>query len=393
MKRANPQNVFGLCLLLLVCVGWTVSASAQPEPIEPSPAQEQWVDRFIDFINAERSHEDLLNEQRLVRTALRPFQLKPNQLREFDRSGVARIMLGTMRQMVTDQNGNLTFLRFRDIDGQRIAMFRFISDSGINYIEWYLEETPDGKVLTWDYHSFSTGERASEILRRMWTPAVADMDPEIKKHMGKDNRELAEHLDDIIGIQQAFLQGDLAKAVDLYNKLPESLQINKQTMMLVMNARFQAGDMDGYAAMLERFAEAYPNAANLEIAYIDYHFINEQYDEVLKMVESLDRRVGGDIYLNVYRANVAYHRGDYAKACELIDEGLDEDRWLEDLYWSGVEFAMSQNDWPRVSKMLTGLEAIGVELLDLTELDYYADYVTTDEYERWQAARNPAVEE
>lgn len=391
MSRANLQKLIVPLLLFAACTGLSMPASAQLKPVDAVPADEQWVNRFIAYMNTGESHKDLLHERRLVGTALRPFQLDAQQLRQFNRGGLDRIMLESMRQMLTTQNGGFTFLRFRTIDGTRTALFRLTSDSGMNYVEWFLETMPDGKTLSWDYNSFATGELASESLRRMWTPMVAKLDPEIKKHMGKTNRDLAEHFDDVTGIRHAFLAQDYEKAITLFNKLPKSLQENKLTMLLVSNVYYHSGDEEAYAEMLERFAEAHPDASNLELVYLDYYFVNERFDDVLRMVESLDRRVGTDIYLNVYRANVAYQKGDYAKACRLIDAGLAEDRRMEDFYWSSIEHALAEEDWPRVSQMLTGVESIGVELVDLTQAQGYEGYVASEEFKLWQAVRKPVV--
>jgi tetratricopeptide (TPR) repeat protein len=393
MSRANLQSHIGAIILLIACVVVSKPVFGQLKPVEVNPADEQWVERFIAFMNTGESLEDLLNERRLIRTALRPFQLTPQQLSEFDGVAIDKIMLNTMQQMVAAQSGSFTFLRYRKIDGHRTALFRITSDAGLNYVEWYLETTPDGDSLAWDYNSFSTGELASEALRRMWTPLVAELAPDIKKHMGRRNRELAEHFDEVTGIREAFSEQDFEKALRLYNKLPKSLQENKLTMLLVMTALYQSGDEKGYAEMLDRFAKAHPDASNLELVYLDYYFLREQYGEVLKAVDSLDRRVDGDIYLDLYRANVAYRKGDYEKASRLIDRGLATDRWMEDFYWTAIEHAMMEEDWPRVSKMLSGVESIGIELLDLTEAEGYEGYVATDEYKRWLATRKPAVAE
>lgn len=373
-----------------MCLMIHLSAAAQLKPKEADSADDRWVERIVAFFNDEASHEGILDKDRLIQRTLRTFQLTPQQISRFDQLDIDQIMLVNMRAMLQSQNGYFTFLRYREIDKQRTALFRFSSDAGLNYVEWFLETTADGEALASDYNSFSTGELASEALRRMWTPLVADMDPQLKKHMGKNNRELAEHYDKVTGIRQAFLKGDYEGAQRLYDELPRSLQENKLTMLLVMNGRFQSGDEQGYLDMLERFAKAYPDASNLEIMYIDLYFLREQYDKALEATNALDRRVGGDAYLELYRANIAYMQDDYEKAKRLIDRGLAFDSSIEDLYWVGLEHALSEKDWPRVSALLTGVERTGVELLDLTQVEGYEGYVASEAYQRWLAAREQA---
>lgn len=277
----------------------------------------------------------------------------------------------------------LTYLRMREKDGQRFAIFHLRSDNGLTYYEWYLDKYPGDVVKAWDCEVYVSGERMSQTLRRLWTPAVASLDEEVRKHMGKRNRELAANMPKMTQLRQAYITQDYEQAIKLFESMPKSVQEERTMMSLVMTAYLNLGDDDRYHKLLEHYNELYGDSSSRELMMIDLCILREEYDKAIQMVDDLDQRVGGDHYLDVFRSNIVHMKGDYKKAKAFADRCIQNDPSIEDVYWTAIEQAIIEEDWKRISVMFDGLIAIDVEINDLTDLEYFAGYVKSGEYAAW----------
>ena len=83
---------------------------------------------------------------------------------------------------------------------------------------------------------------------------------------------------------------------------------------------------DVYTKAVDDYRGAHPKAANLELMLIDYYFFKEEFQKVLEVVDKLDQRVGGDPYLNLYRANSHFMRDEPGKAKKYHDKMIKNPR-------------------------------------------------------------------
>lgn len=380
------------CVLLLAVLSIPLHGLADvPVEVEPTAEEDQWVDAFLQAYSESKPDGDLIDQHRLIRVALKPFQLDQSQLKQFDAVPVGeQLIQGIINNAPGDSM--LTFLRIRERDGQRFAVFHLRSDDGLTYYEWYLDKYPGGKVKAWDCEVYVSGERMTQTLRRLWTPAVAGIDENTRKHMGKRNRELADNISKLTQIRQAHVAQDYQQMIKVYESMPQSVQEERSVMSIVMTAYISTGDEKKYETMLEQYNAMHRAASNRELMMIDLCIYREDFGEAMKMIDGLDRRVGGDHYLDALRSNIAYMAGGYKKATAFIDRGIQNDPRIEDFYWTSIEQAISEKDWPRVSLMLDGLVSIDVPLNDLSEVPYFAGYVESGEYAAWlkRQAEQPA---
>lgn len=381
-------------LALLICLAFLGlwSASAQADPSEPTQAEQRWIDAFYEFVETGEPGDGLIHEKRLVRESLRPFQLDAKQLQSFDSIAIGDRLLQGMWENMSESTW-VTFIRMRDLEDGRVAQFRFHGDDGLSYIEWYMQPKPDGEVWAWDANVYVTGERFTETLRRLWLPAVAQLDEQVRKHMGKRNRELADHIMQINTMRIAANSGDHAKAIQIYEGFPQSVQEERVCIIYVMNSYYESGNEESYKALLEKFLQLHGEASNRELMLVDVYIYREQYDLAMQMVDDLDKRVGGDVFLESFRGSVAYLSGDYKKAKLFYDRGIQRDPSVEDFYWESIDYAMAEEDWERIGKMLDAVQEQGVELYRLSDVEGYEAFVASDEYPRWLARQPKEVQD
>lgn len=396
MMQANLQFFSGVTsswrFSVLACVLVLIVGAAQGQAIVPTEAEQRWIDQMLTYYDDGEHREPLLDDRHLSRVALKPYGLKQSMMNQFEQIDFGWAMLDSMRNAMTDES-DITFLRIRQVEGQRKALFRVTDITGLAYIEWFLKQTDDGKVIAWDADSYTAGERFSQSLRRLWIRAVIEFEPEYAKHMGERNRTLVDHFHEITTLREMKDAGEYERAIEIYEAMPDTLKDENICMIHAMTCYSMLERNDDYVALLERYNKLHSGASNQELMAIDLFLLRKKYEKTLQLIDGLDRRVGGDPYLELFRSTVAYEQGDYQKANRLIDQGLAKDARMEDFYWVGLEYAMAEEDWPRVSKMLNGVESIGIELLDLAEVEGYEGYVVTEEYQRWLATRKPAVAE
>lgn len=384
-KKRQTLHPITTILLLLLAVPLSSAALAQenvPTEVEATPEEMIWVDAFLKAFVDGKPDGDLIDQHRLIRTALKPFQLTPDQFKTFDNAPVGQqLVQGILNNAIGESV--FTFLRVRELNGQRSALFHLRAEDGLTYYEWYLDADAAGMVRAWDCEAYVSGERMSQTLRRMWIPVVAEIDEQVRKHMGKANREFASNFQKIMQIRNAYASQEHEQAIKLYESLPQSVQDERTVMSVIMTSYLNAGDEDRHQKLLERYNALYSAASNRELMMIDLCIYREDYGEAMKMVDGLDRRVGGDPYLDVMRSNIVYLGGDYAKAKTFSDRGIENDPGIEDFYWGSIEQAIAEEDWPRISDMFDGLILIGVEINDLHNVDYFSGYVKSGAYDAW----------
>lgn len=394
MIQANlqqPKPVFPpfcrACLLGVMLCLFLVPAAAE-EHADLSKSEEAWVLAFRDAYAKANTGADLIDKTRLTHLALKPYQLNADQLKEFGAVPIGQQILSSVFQYA-QAGAVLTYLHLREVNGERRAIFRLTTEDGLDYYEWYLDTDDQGVTRAWDFESYTSGERMSQSLRRMWVAVVAMLSPEVRRHMGQRNRDLAANINKLNAIRQAVAGQQLQQAIQAYESLPKTVQEERVAMSTIMPVYLESGQQDSYREMLERFLKLHGEASNRELMLMDIYILSGEYDKAFEMVDDLDKRVGGDAYLELTRANVAIYAEDYAKASRFIDKGIERAPRIEDFYWTGIDLATATSDWPRVGLMLDGLIAIGYEFNDLRGLEYYAGFVASDAGKAWLAKNQP----
>ncbi|MFN3200177.1 MAG: tetratricopeptide repeat protein [Bradymonadia bacterium] len=283
--------------------------------------------------------------------------------------------------------GSYDFLKVREVNGQRRALFRLImpGEGGVNYHDVVLGAGSGGKVKAIDIYVYLTGEPISQTFRRLLIPMAASTG--IAARLGGEEALLVKHLDDLQVIGNAVQSGDHKTALRRYATLPKELQEEKSIQLMRLTAAQNANDDVLYAKAIEEVERLFPNDPSLDMLLIDGYFMKKDWAKVLESVDRLDARIGGDPYLNIMRSGVMLEKGSNDEALALGAKALEALPELADAHWTHLSAALRSEDYALALKDMNTLTSkFQVVFGDLTTNPEFAGFVKSPQYTEWKAA-------
>jgi len=232
----------------------------------------------------------LLDEEQLVRRAVAASGVrKGDQLGMYQGMRRKDAAMGPLLCARFGAEVDVEVLRVVVRDGRPTPVLRILGSTGFNYYELELGKSrADHVVRIVDFYVYIAGERMSDTFARLGAQGVgairAGGDPEM---LGR--------------ITAAQQRGDRAEARKLIGALPKPLRDSKQVRIMEL-ATVIATDPD-YQATIERFERAFPDDPALDIISLDGLYLRHDVPALVKTIDRLDRRVGGDPYLAFLRVN------------------------------------------------------------------------------------------
>jgi tetratricopeptide (TPR) repeat protein len=271
-------------------------------------------------------------------------------------------------------NGFYTFLKAYANDQEDHLIFRLYSDNGINYHDYRMVKR-EGHYRIRDVYIYLSGENMSETIRRIYTSYASTL------LIGTENTEgTLDYLYGIIGlrtIQQYLAQNLYMEALHVMDSIPE--RIRKEKAFQIIGLRIKANLDEGhFAQAIDDYIHSFPGDPSLNLVAIDGYYLTGKYHNALENVDSLDRKVGSDPVLDLYRGNLLNMAGDTLLAQQAYVRLINNIPTLElgyanliDLYLAGKRYT----------------DAIGVLDLYMTKFDVGKQDILT-----W-AANYPAFSE
>jgi tetratricopeptide (TPR) repeat protein len=285
-----------------------------------------------------------------------------------------------------ENGGTIRLLRTRQLEGQSRALLRVWPARGsLVYDELLLARRADGAVRVIDIYIFGSGELISESLHRSYLQAVAGQGRTLLgKSTAKDDA-LVQHLPTVAAMTDNFRQQKFAEALAAYRKLPESLQRDKNLLLLRVSAAQKLG-ADEYSAAVDAFHAAFPRDPALDIVLVDYYLKNQMTTEGLACVDRIDRAVGGD-------PGLAYTRAQFYLAAKQLDaaraqanQALAAEPRQTCISWTLTVISAEQQDFAETVRLLRSLrEKLQVPIPDLTKIASFNGFVQSPEYAQWRA--------
>lgn len=279
-------------------------------------------------------------------------------------------------------DGTYTFLKL--LPDER-ALFRLAGDTGLNYHELFLRRGADGSVSIVDVYVYASGERVTETMRRPYLAAAASVNRGILARLLEKESAYVEALPRIQEMIQ-LAQQDPAAALKVCESLPESVRTQPEILLVRSQIAAQVSD-EAYLAALEDFSKHQPDSPALDLMLIDFHILRQEFDQALKRIDAVDERVGGDAYLDVLRGNVLWQAGRLDAAKKAANSARERDARLEyEVLWLLLDLALEQKDHAATLELMVALEEdYGVEWMDLSDIETYAAFVASPEYQQWKA--------
>ena len=279
--------------------------------------------------------------------------------------------------------GAYVLLRTYEKDGVRRAIFRMQTEQGINYHDYALELQGD-RVLATDLYVYLSAEEFSSTMRRLYLMAISQQPTGFLDRLTGKEAAFAKNAQKFKAMARFNRNGQFAQAVKIFNELPDSMRTEKPVLIIYLTATAQLGEKQ-YLEAFDLYRSHYPNDASLDLLSLDAYLSRKQYDKVLESIDRLEEAVQGDPFLDVMRAGVYHESGENDEAMKMVHRAIERQPDLQDAYWTAVEVTMDQKEFGETVKWLKRIEndlAIEIEWATLGQLDYYAEFVKSPEYQQ-----------
>jgi len=314
----------------------------------------------------------------------------PEAFREGFQNAFGKTLLkadGLTGQVVANvrQGGSYRLLRLRVRDGRKSALFRLKlgDDDGVNYHEYLLARGPDGRILATDLYLFFGGELLSETLRRSYLQGAMAAAPGVLARLTGASPEAGKGLLMAKEMREHLQAGRGREALGVYQRLPSSLQRDKTFLLLRVQAADRI-DERAYLEAFERFRALYPHDACVEYLGIGGFTRMKRYNEALAATDRLDRAVGGDPFLNSFRADILLAADRPEEALRAARAGVAGAPGLIDCHWSLVAADLARSDYPAVLEDLKMIDRLfAPDFDDLTAEPIYAGFLKSPQYDAW----------
>jgi tetratricopeptide (TPR) repeat protein len=379
----------------------TRKPSKEAAPAGKGPANEDFVafaqalEEAIDAGDA-RAFEKYFDPERMVDITLKGLDL-PAPLREEllkglrqgpeeDGSFAAQIMKAAAN------GGSYRLLRVHRVDGAPRALFRLIlpDDGGFNYHDIVIEPALKGQLRAVDVYTLGSGELLTATMRRLILENQAALDPKKRPRLEGRDAEFIKALPVRNEMLAAIAKRDYASAIKRFEKLPESIQLEKSTLLPYLMAA-AAADSNKLKSGIERFRAKYPNDPSVDMVSLNWYLLEKKYAEYQKAVDRIDQSVGGDPYLEIVRANALVEQQDYAQAKTRLTRAVKADSDLVDAWWSLVLVSLRERDFAETTRLLDRIaEEFGIDVNELPQNEEYAEFVKSAEYKKWRKPKTAA---
>lgn len=269
------------------------------------------------------------------------------------------------------------YIRVKDRSGQRVVLMRMLDAQGaVLYHEW-LMTTVGGQVRAVDVYLIIAGQYMSETIAPVLTQAFA-------------RRPGDATMQDVLALMQHIKNKQWDQAMHAYRRLPPEVQKTKPVMLAHVDAAENISEVEGRKAQADYLALFGEDASSALIRLLHYSSLRK-YDECMRMLDILERDLGNDAYLYYFRSNVWLKKGDLQQAQNFALWSIKAEPDFEDAWWTQVTVSLQKQDFAETSRLLKHIEEVlGVGIADLTQVEEYAEYVKSPQYEAWMASRPSA---
>tara|TARA_B110000438_G_scaffold122247_1_gene119356 strand:+ start:435 stop:1673 length:1239 start_codon:yes stop_codon:yes gene_type:complete len=284
--------------------------------------------------------------------------------------------------------GDYQFLRASETpDGAQSIMRLIPPDDSLNYHRLVLGRNMHNEPCVVDIFVYTSGEPLSHTIGRLIAQSMPDtLSPDAKARQAvKKMREM----------MVALQRGNPADALAIYDSMDPKWQQQKtimQTRIMAANkvaaSNLQKGQPMGndYRKAVQDFQQAFPNAENLAMLLIDFHYFNEDFKQARAAVDQLDEQIGGDSYLNLHRGNLALSQGKKQAAKGFYTQLIKDIPKNADSYTSLIDLALADKDFKEVTRLLISAEE-NTDIRfdpDFNGANDYKEYIASPENEKWK---------
>jgi len=208
------------------------------------------------------------------------------------------------------------YIGMRSLDGKMLPLVRvFPEGGGADYVFFQMKTSSYGKPKVVDMFFLSNGEWASESTKRLVLPVLAQMKgPNSGKlFKSKKDEDFVKHIKSIKKITEAVEAGRLEEMKKLYHSLPDDLKEQRFLWGTYLSGLVDEPEL--HIAEAKKYEAAFPNDPSTAFMMIDVAYNSEDWSGLLTKVETIEKLVGADSYLQILRVDALVEQGS-------LEEGL-----------------------------------------------------------------------
>lgn len=248
------------------------------------------------------------------------------------------------------------FIRVSTVKGEKRVLIRIISSEGaVNFIDWVCAPDEQGGIKTIDFFSYLTSELASETTRRGVLPYVAEKNRGLIERLTKGEGAYVRAFSNVTEAMKFFQSGDSDKALGILEALPDEVKTTPFILIIRLQVA-QKADKKVYARVIEEWEKARPGDPSLDLVSIDGCIGRKDYDGCIRHLDALQKRLGGDGYLQAMKANVYVIAGNTDKARSTIKEAVAQEPTLPNSYDIWFNLELKAKNWSSLVEALTKFE-------------------------------------
>jgi len=293
-------------------------------------------------------------------------------------------------------SGHYTAINYSIIGDTITALFRFVSDEGLNYHEYLIYhksdifKKDDFKII--DIYILISGQYISETFRQIFEPLKLQDESfygKIKNILSKFFGEKKEHIDDLTNFNlllNEFVNGNYQKAYDIYNSLSDKFRKTKSVQLTNIQV-VQYLNENLFVKYTNQYRNNFPNDVGLDLILIDYFLTKNDYIEALNCIQNLENYSPNDGYLQYLKSFIYSMKGDKNNYIKYANLSIKLEPWLPEPYYSLIEFYLPLKQYSNVIGLMDKAEVNAGIIYDnnfLKENEVFHDFIKSSEYKKWR---------
>lgn len=292
-----------------------------------------------------------------------------------------RRMAGNLFYAVLQQEFFAQYIRVLNEDGARRPLVRIdYATGGHEYIILYV--TPQQKIE--DAFLATSGKLLSDTLLQTTSMMISPNKSMFGNLFGgmKIDKEL---MNDFKRIGQLRQAGEIQKAYDLINQLPDEIK-NQRVMVDLSIILSQSLSDDEYKKQLKRLATYFGDDPTTQFMLVDHHVLTGDLKSTLNALQNVTQRFGYDGAMADLIANVYFEMEQNTDAIEAAKRGIEVEPSFEGPYWTLLGIHLQTNNFNGVANALTLIQsALGYQFTaeSLAAEPGFAAFIDSAVYQQW----------
>lgn len=233
---------------------------------------------------------------------------------------------GAIMNNALGYEGNIRFL-FMKANTEKTALFRIVSENGLNYLEVDLTTDKEGNIAIKDFYSLTEGEWFSQGIKRLYIIHLA-------REVEEFSNPLADMAPLVDEVGELADEGKAAEAFDKLMNMPESVLDQKIILLILLNLGQDLGK-EYLKKSTEFYKEKYPNDALPYLKEMEYAFLNQAPNTVVQQtIENLREQIGDDPYLKLLEGGNLNQAGQSEAALTTLEAAVSAEPDNDEFYWT-----------------------------------------------------------